>query len=119
MQSEQIKTLAINTLDDLKAIDVVVLDVQQLTSITDTMIICSGRSNRHVKAIADNLVEIAKKQGVRPLGIEGEQQAEWVLVDLNDVIVHIMIPETRTYYQLEKLWGYQQPEDEVKAEKKK
>lgn len=105
MTSEQLKTLVLDKLADMKAQDVVSLDVRKLTSITDTLVIASGTSNRHVKALADNVVEGAKEQGVPPIGVEGEKAGEWVLVDLGDVIVHVMQPEVRGFYQLEKLWG--------------
>ncbi len=108
MNTDEMKELVISTLDDLKAVEVRVLDVQEMTSVTDIMIIASGTSSRHVKSIADNVVEAAKKNGVRPLGIEGDQASEWILVDLGDVVVHIMKPDTRDFYNLEKLWSFKE-----------
>ena len=104
MNSEHLQSLVLDKLADLKAQAVLALDVRKLTSIADAMIIATGTSNRHVKALADNVVEGAKEAGVPPIGVEGEKSGEWVLVDLGDVIVHIMQPETREFYQLEKLW---------------
>jgi len=92
-------------LETLKADNVRLLDVRDLTSVTDYMIIGSGRSNRQVRAMADRAIEEAAKLGVKPLGTEGYQGGEWVLVDLGDVIVHAMHPLTRAFYQLEKLWS--------------
>ena len=92
------------TLDDLKAVDVHVLDVRHLTTVTDTMVVASGRSDRHVRAIAGAVVEQCKKAGFRPLGVEGERSGEWVLVDLADLVVHVMLPRVREFYNLEKLW---------------
>ncbi len=91
-------------LDDLKAQNVTVLDVRNLTDVTDTIVIASGTSDRHVKSLAGSVYEKAKQAGFRPLGIEGEQEGEWVLVDLQDVIVHVMLPRVREFYGLEKLW---------------
>jgi ribosome-associated protein len=91
-------------LDEMKAVNVRVLDVHKLTDITDTMIIATGNSDRHVRSIADRIVEYAKKAGFRPMGIEGERDGEWVLVDLQDVIVHVMLPRVREFYRLESLW---------------
>jgi ribosome-associated protein len=89
----------------LKAVDVKVLDVEEISSFTDVMIVATGASTRQVKALADRVTEKCKEAGVRPLGVEGERESEWILVDLGDVVVHIMNPETRDFYQLEKLWS--------------
>ena len=97
--------LITDTMEDLKAEDVQTFDVRTLTTMTDFMIIASGRSDRQVKAIAEKVIEMAKSIQVRPLGVEGQQQAEWILIDFGDVIAHIMRPATRAYYQLEKLWS--------------
>jgi len=93
-----------HALDDLKADNVHVLDVRHLTTVTDTMVVASGRSDRHVKAIAGAVVEQCKRAGYRPLGVEGERSGEWVLVDLADLVVHVMLPRVREFYNLEKLW---------------
>ncbi len=91
-------------LDDLKAKDVREIDVRGKTSVTDIVIVASGTSTRHVKSIADEVVRSAKKAGLPPLGVEGQREAEWVLVDLGDIIVHVMLPRTREFYGLERLW---------------
>jgi ribosome-associated protein len=93
-----------HALDEMKAVNVKVLDVHKLTDIADTMIIATGNSDRHVRSIADRVVEYAKKAGFRPMGVEGERDGEWVLVDLQDVIIHIMLPRVREFYRLENLW---------------
>ncbi len=91
-------------LDDMKAVNVRVLDVRGLTDIADTMVIASGNSDRHVRSIAERVVEKAKAAGFRPLGTEGARDGEWVLVDLQDLIVHVMLPRVREFYGLEWLW---------------
>jgi len=104
-----------HALEELKARDVREIDVRGKTGITDFMVIASGTSNRHVKSIADEVVKQAKQAGVAPLGVEGEREAEWVLVDLGDVVVHVMLPRTREFYGLERLWTVGDsapPEDE-------
>jgi len=104
--------------EELKAKDVVEIDVRGKSSVADFLVIASGTSTRHVKSIADEVVKFAKKLDVMPLGVEGEREAEWVLVDLGDVIVHIMLPRVREFYALERLWtvGDQPPEqDEVET----
>lgn len=97
--------LVVHTLEEHKARDVTVLDVRGKTGITDYMVVASGSSDRHVKALADHVLEKAKERGLLPIGTEGQEASEWVLVDLGDVIVHTMKQQTRELYQLEKLWG--------------
>ena len=104
MQLARLKKLIVSALEDLKAIDIKVMDVRGKTSFTDLMVIASGTSNRHVKSIADNVVVEAKAAGVIPLGVEGQREGEWVLVDLADAVVHVMQPSVRDFYNLEKLW---------------
>ena len=107
-------------LAELKAKDVVEIDVRGKSSVADYMVVASGTSTRHVKSSADEVVRFAKKLGVMPLGVEGEREAEWVLVDLGDVIVHVMLPRVREFYALERLWtvgdqspdGYETPDDD-------
>ena len=94
----------LSALDELKAKDVREIDVRGKTSITDLLLIASGTSTRHVKSIADEVVKFAKRAGVLPLGVEGEKEAEWVLVDLGDIVVHVMLPRIREFYGLERLW---------------
>jgi ribosome-associated protein len=104
MNAEQLKDLAISALDDLKGREIVAIDVRKLTGVTDYMVFCTGNSNRQVKSLANNVAVEAKKLGMKPLGSEGEQDGEWVLVDFGDVIVHVMLAETRAFYDLERLW---------------
>ncbi|MFA5941884.1 MAG: ribosome silencing factor [Sinimarinibacterium sp.] len=96
--------ITVEALEDLKGQDIRVLDVQKLTTVTDTMIVCTGTSNRHVKSLAQNVWQEAKKAGYTPMGIEGEDAGEWVLVDLGGVVAHVMQAQARVHYQLEKLW---------------
>ncbi|HOV96588.1 MAG TPA: ribosome silencing factor [Thermomonas sp.] len=100
-------------LEELKAKDVVEIDVRGKSSVCDYMVVASGTSTRHVKSAADEVVRFAKQLGVMPLGVEGEREAEWVLVDLGDVVVHVMLPRVREFYALERLWsvGDQHPEN--------
>ena len=102
--STNLRKHVIDALEELKAKDIREIDVRGKTSIADLLVIASGTSARHVKSIADEVVKFAKKAGVMPLGVEGEQEAEWVLVDLGDVIVHVMLPRIREFYGLERLW---------------
>ncbi|MHB1948267.1 MAG: ribosome silencing factor [Gammaproteobacteria bacterium] len=104
MNTEQLQQLAIEALDDLKALDMTVLDVRGLTTIADTMIVCSGRSSRHVISLAQNVEMKAKQQKVKYIRVEGEKEGEWVIVDLGDVVVHVMQQATREFYNLEDLW---------------
>lgn len=105
MQVEQLKQVAQQALEDLKAKDIVTLDVRAASSVTDYMLIASGTSTRQVSALAENLVARLKHLGFLPLGVEGLEAGDWVLVDCGDLLVHIMQPQTRAFYDLEKLWG--------------
>ena len=105
MQTEELKDTALQALEDVKGTDIVEFDVRNMTSVTDVMVIASGTSDRHVKSLANADVTACKKAGVVPLGVEGEREGEWVLVDLGDVVVHVMQPRIREFYALEKLWA--------------
>ncbi len=105
MNSEQLCTLIIDALDDVKAKNIVKLDVRNMTGVTDYMIIASGTSNRHVRSLVDNVAEKAREAGIRPIGMEGEEGGEWVLLDLQDALLHVMLPTVRDFYNLEKLWS--------------
>ncbi|UCE90538.1 MAG: ribosome silencing factor [Pseudomonadota bacterium] len=109
MSTEQLQALVIEALEDIKATDIRVLDLRGRSGFTDIMIIASGNTDRQVKALAGNVVTRAKENGVRPLGVEGERQGEWVLVDLGEVVVHVMQPSVRDFYNMEKLWGEESP----------
>ena len=104
MEAETLKSLVVGALEDLKAVNTVTLDVTAMTDVMDFLVITSGTSSRHVKSLADHVCMEAKKQGMRPLGVEGEDAGEWVLVDFGDVVVHVMLPATRDFYDLERLW---------------
>ena len=105
MEAEAQKNLVVDALEELKAVNPVTLDVSGLTDVMDFLVIASGTSNRHVKSLADNVCMQAKKNGVRPLGVEGESAGDWVLVDFGDVVVHVMLPAVRDFYDLERLWA--------------
>lgn len=114
MKPEELRDLAVKELDDMKGIDIVSMDVRTLTSITDYMVICTGRSTRHVKALAESVAVKAKQQKASFVRTEGENESEWVLVDLGDVVVHVMLPATRAFYSLEDLW---EPVKELRDQK--
>lgn len=99
-----LKTVVTNALSDMKALEIKVLDVRGLTDIADFMVIASGTSDRHVRSVAQRVVEKTKEAGFRPHGVEGQQDSDWVLIDLNEMIVHVMLPRVREFYGLEKLW---------------
>ncbi len=105
MLNIELKDLVIQALEDVKGQEIVCMDVSELTDITDFMVVVSGGTNRQVKALVNNVVEDARKSGVKPIGVEGQEQGDWVLVDLADVIVHVMLPKVRQYYDLERLWS--------------
>jgi ribosome-associated protein len=105
MDIEAMKEAVIDALEDIKGFDITVMDVRKLTSMTNYMVVASATSTRQAKAMADNVREKLKEKGVEIRGVEGEKEGEWVLVDLSDIIVHIMLPATRAYYNLEQLWG--------------
>lgn len=102
--ADELREIVIHALEDFKATDIQEIDVSGQNPLTDLFVIASGNSSRHVKSMAENLLTRVKAAGFQPLGVEGEKQADWVLVDLNDIIVHLMQPKTRAFYNLEKLW---------------
>lgn len=102
---EDVRRVVCDALDAMKAEDLVVLDVRDRTAITDLMVFASGSSRRHVKALADSVVEKATEAGMKPLGVEGRESADWILVDLGDAVVHVMLPDIRSFYRLEHIWG--------------
>lgn len=105
MNTAELQHLAIEALNDLKALDLVTFDVRKITTLADTMLICSGRSTRHVKSLAENVVKQAKAAELKHIKMEGQREGEWVIVDLADVIVHVMLPTSREFYKLEDLWA--------------
>ena len=108
MELEALEHLVKEAMEDIKAFDIKVIDVQGRNSMTDRLIFASGRSDRQVKAIANNVVEEAKKANHQPLGVEGMNTGDWVLVDLNDIVVHVMLPQVRDFYNIESMWEVDQ-----------
>ncbi len=116
MKLDELTARVQQSLEDMKAVDIVMLDVSDKSSMTDVLFFATGNSTRHVKSIADNVSINEKEAGNPPIGIEGKGSAEWVLVDLNDVIVHVMLESTREFYQLEKLWEEDNASDKTVEE---
>lgn len=110
MESKKLTELVVSALEDIKGIDIKVLDVQDKTTITDVMVIASGNSSRQVKALVDSVVVHCKEREMPPLGVEGTDIGEWALIDLGDVVVHVMQPSIRDFYNIEKLWGDDSPD---------
>ncbi len=106
MKIDQLQKLVMDSISDLKAVDPIVLNVSKLTDITDKLIIASGTSNTHVRALAENVCKKTKELGLVPLGVEGKESGDWVLVDFGDLVFHVMLPATREFYSLEKLWSF-------------
>lgn len=111
MTFDELNALVKDALDDLKAVDPVLLDVRGRTPLADLMVVTSGNSTRHVKSIADHVAQKAKAAGLPPLGVEGEDAGEWILVDLGDAVVHVMLPKVRELYRLERIWGFGEDEE--------
>ena len=105
MNSEELCDLVVDALEEVKGQDIIKLNVRDMTSVTDWMIVASGTSSRHVQALVENVAQKAKAAGHRPTGVEGESGGEWVLLDLQDALVHVMLPKVREFYNLEKLWS--------------
>ena len=114
MQTEEIKKLVINALEDLKAKDITVIDVRGRSSVTDYMVLATGTSKKHAQAVCDNASTEAKAKGLKPLGAEGRDSSDWMLLDLGDVIVHVMTEQARRFYDLERLWG--EPSEEQSSD---
>ena len=111
LKSDDLQQLVISAMEDLKARDIRHLNVEGVAGFTDRMVFASGTSNRHVKSIAQSVLEKVKQAGLAPLGMEGEDVGDWVLIDLGDVVVHIMLPDTRQFYDIERLWSEQTGQD--------
>lgn len=111
MNSEQLSDFVVTALEDVKGQNIVKLDVRKMTAVTDFMIVASGTSSRHVQALVEEVSQLAKDAGHRPIGVEGEEGGEWILLDLSDVLVHVMQPKVRQFYNLEKLWSFGSPVD--------
>ena len=111
MNPDELKALVLNAVEDVKAFDINFVDVQGRSSVTDILLFASGRSDRQVKSIANNIIIEAKKAGIQPLGVEGLNSGDWVLVDLGDIVAHIMLPQVRDYYGIERMWEADEAED--------
>ncbi|MGD8514719.1 MAG: ribosome silencing factor [Granulosicoccaceae bacterium] len=116
LEVKKLRQVVQDALEDMKAKDIREIDVSGISGFTDIMFIASGTSSRQVKSIANRVVERARENGVRPLGVEGDMTGEWVLIDLGDVVVHVMLPQIRDFYNLEKLWTMQDAEADEAAE---
>jgi ribosome-associated protein len=111
MNSDKLSELIVTALEESKGLDIVKLDVRDMTTMTDWMIVASGSSNRHVRGLVENVTDEVKAAGHRPIGTEGEDGGEWILLDLQDALVHVMLPKVREFYNLEKLWSMRPPAD--------
>ena len=116
-QEVELKQLVLDALEDLKGNDILCLDVRSQTDIADYMIIASGTSSRHVGALVNNVVAEANDVGIKPKGVEGQQGGEWILIDLIDVIVHVMNPQAREFYDLERLWTLESTDDDSRSKR--
>jgi len=114
-RSAQLRAVVLSALDDMKAWEIKVLDVRGLTDMADTIVIASGTSDRHIRAVAQKLIEKTKEAGFRAHGIEGQRESDWILIDLNEIVVHVMLPRVREFYGLEKLWDMTQPKRAQRA----
>jgi len=112
----ELNSIVVSALDDLKAQDISVLDVMSMSDVMDTLVIATGTSSRHVKSLAGNVVDELKKRDLRPIGVEGMEASDWVLVDYGSVVVHVMLPQARKFYDLEKLWTPIEKTDDESAE---
>lgn len=115
MQSADLKQVVAGALEDVKAQEITWMDVTGQTDVTDYMVVASGTSNRHVKAVVDRVIEHAGEQGIKPIGVEGTELGEWILIDLADIVVHVMLPKAREFYDLERLWTVHAPQSESKV----
>lgn len=115
MNLDDLKAMVIDALEDMKGMDIQVVDVRGKSNVTDVMVFASGNSTRQVVSLATHVAERAKQEGLQPLGVEGADQGDWVLVDLGDVVVHVMRPEVRDFYQIEKLWSVEGDAEQANA----
>jgi len=118
MELDALKALTLEAIEDVKAFDIKMIDVQGRNSLTDVLIFASARSDRQAKAIANNIIEKSKQAGVQPVGVEGMQTGDWVLVDLGDIVVHVMLPQVRDFYNIEKLWDIDKPSETTESSSK-